>query len=146
MQDFSLQCMCLVAPQACGILVPQPGIKPTSPRLQAGLLTTGPPGKSLKWFIVDKKLITFFLTRQFKMKPSCLSWQRGLGQADFLESSPLPPPPFHIVLQPVPALLPNHMMNVYYYYYYYYFKFLQCCVAHDELLCLESCTSPSAAW
>ena len=33
---------------ACGILVPQPGIEPTSPALQGGLLTTGSPGKSRK--------------------------------------------------------------------------------------------------
>ena len=32
---------------ACGILVPQPGIKPTSPALKGRFLTTGPPGKSL---------------------------------------------------------------------------------------------------
>ena len=32
---------------ACKILVPGPGIEPTSPALQSGFLTTGPPGKSL---------------------------------------------------------------------------------------------------
>ena len=32
-------------PMACGILVPQPGIKPTSPALECGFLTTGPPEK-----------------------------------------------------------------------------------------------------
>ena len=37
---------------ACGILVPQPGIEPTSPALQGIFLTTGPPGKSL--------LLTYF--------------------------------------------------------------------------------------
>ena len=31
----------------CEILVPQPGIKPTSPAQQGGFLTTGPLGKSL---------------------------------------------------------------------------------------------------
>ena len=30
----------------CGVLVPQPGIEPTSPALQGGLLATGPPGES----------------------------------------------------------------------------------------------------
>jgi len=30
----------------CRILVPQPGIKPASPALQGGFLTTGPEGKS----------------------------------------------------------------------------------------------------
>ena len=29
----------------CGILVPPPGIEPTSPALEGGFLTTGPPGK-----------------------------------------------------------------------------------------------------
>ena len=31
---------------ACGILVPQPGIKPVSPAMQGRLSTTGPPGRS----------------------------------------------------------------------------------------------------
>ena len=34
-------------PTACGILVSQPGNKPTSPALQGRFLTTGPPGKPL---------------------------------------------------------------------------------------------------
>ena len=34
-----------VFPMAHGILVPQPGIKPTSPALEGGFLTTGPPEK-----------------------------------------------------------------------------------------------------
>ena len=33
--------------QACEILVPRPGIEPTSPALEDKFLTTGPPGKSL---------------------------------------------------------------------------------------------------
>ena len=33
-------------PVACGILVPQPGIKLVSPALEGGFLTTEPPGKS----------------------------------------------------------------------------------------------------
>ena len=32
---------------ACVILVPKPRIKPTSPALQVGFSTTGPPGKSI---------------------------------------------------------------------------------------------------
>ena len=35
----------LHCPETCGILVPGPGIKPTSPSLKGGFLTTGPPGK-----------------------------------------------------------------------------------------------------
>ena len=33
-------------PAACGILVPPSGVKPASPLLEGGILTTGPPGKS----------------------------------------------------------------------------------------------------
>ena len=36
-----------------GILVPQPGIEPTSPALQGGFLATGPPGNSLGIFDVS---------------------------------------------------------------------------------------------
>ena len=34
--------------EACGILVPQPGIEPAPPELGGEILTTGPPEKSLK--------------------------------------------------------------------------------------------------
>ncbi len=34
------------AHEACGILVPRPGIEPTSPALEGEVLTTGPPAKS----------------------------------------------------------------------------------------------------
>ena len=37
--------------EACGILTPRPGIKPTPNPLEAEVLTTGPPGKSLYIFI-----------------------------------------------------------------------------------------------
>ena len=37
---------------AYGILVPQPGIEPTSPALQSEFLTTRPPGKSLFIFLL----------------------------------------------------------------------------------------------
>ena len=40
----------LSCPAACGILVPPPGIKPTSPALE-GFFTTGPLGQSLKFFL-----------------------------------------------------------------------------------------------
>ena len=36
----------LSCPEACGILVPLPGIEPMSPALEGGFFTTGPPGKS----------------------------------------------------------------------------------------------------
>ena len=36
---------------ACGILVPEPGIEVSSPALEDGFLTTGPPGKFLIFYI-----------------------------------------------------------------------------------------------
>ena len=42
---------------ACGILVPRPWIEPTSPALEAGFLTTGPPGK----FPIPSLNISFLL-------------------------------------------------------------------------------------
>ena len=39
-------------PTACGILVPQPGIEPTSPALEGRFFTIGPPGKSLKRILI----------------------------------------------------------------------------------------------
>ena len=41
----SLRHVAFVAPTACGILVPQPGIEPVSPAMAGGFLTTVPPGK-----------------------------------------------------------------------------------------------------
>ena len=42
-------CFCLFffCYEACGILVPRPGIEPTPPTLKGNVLTTGPPGESL---------------------------------------------------------------------------------------------------
>ena len=74
--------MCgLSCPAGCRILVPRPGAKPpTSPALQGGFLTTGPPGKSLNTFLCFKQvkvfsphpqLATGFLTGMMS-KSSCL--------------------------------------------------------------------------
>ena len=38
----------LSCPMTCGISVSGPGIKPMSPALASGFLTTGPPGKPLE--------------------------------------------------------------------------------------------------
>ena len=38
---------------ACGILVPRPGIKPKSSKLQGGFLTTGPQGKSCLLLLIS---------------------------------------------------------------------------------------------
>ena len=51
----------------CGVLVPWPGVEPTSPALQGRFLTTGPPGKSLSSIflifavLVDEKSSIFYL-------------------------------------------------------------------------------------
>ena len=55
----------LSCPVACGILVPQPGIKLVSPTLKGGFLNPGPPGKSLDLFfslhhIVISDLLSVF--------------------------------------------------------------------------------------
>ena len=39
-------------PLACGILVPCSGVKPMSPTLEGGILTSGPPGKSQDGWIL----------------------------------------------------------------------------------------------
>ena len=51
----------LSCPAACGILVPLPGIKLTSPEMQDGFLTTGPPGKFwLKLYLIILELCILF--------------------------------------------------------------------------------------
>ena len=42
-------CGFLVAPWDIWDLISWPGVEPTSPALQGGSLTTGPPGKTLTW-------------------------------------------------------------------------------------------------
>ena len=54
---------------ACGILVPRPGIKPASPALEGGFLTTGPPGKLLL-LILDILNIVFPLCHSIFV-PQC---------------------------------------------------------------------------
>ena len=48
--------------EACGILVPRPGIKPVSPVLQGRFLSTGPPGGVLcmLWFLLWLCSLTTF--------------------------------------------------------------------------------------
>ena len=43
---LSIAALGLSHPEACGILVPWPGINPVSPALEGRLLVPGPPGKS----------------------------------------------------------------------------------------------------
>ena len=44
---YSAGCFFQPHPEACGILTPQSGIELMPPALEGGVLTTGPPGKSL---------------------------------------------------------------------------------------------------
>ena len=44
----------LSCPVECGVLVPQPGIKPVSPALESKFLTTGSPGKPIFVFYIDR--------------------------------------------------------------------------------------------
>ena len=64
----------LSCPAACGILVPRPGAKPpTSPALQAGFLTTGPPGRpSTHVFLCFKQVHVFSPHPQASWLPWCL--------------------------------------------------------------------------
>ena len=50
---LSLVAYALSCSAACGILVPWLGIKPTSPALQGGFLTTGPPGSPGIVFLIS---------------------------------------------------------------------------------------------
>ena len=73
---FIWLCGVLVAargPLACGTFIPEPGIKPTSPALEDGFLTTGPPGKSLSVLI-------------FKQQQAALSLVNGIRNRNDPES------------------------------------------------------------
>ena len=52
----------LSCPEACGISVPQPWIKPMSPALEGRFITTGPPGKSLEEILDAIPLLPLFVT------------------------------------------------------------------------------------
>ena len=63
--------------KACEILVPRPGIKPSSPALQAGLLTSGPSGKSLadSWLVDSTFLLCHHMAKRERVgarSPLCL--------------------------------------------------------------------------
>ena len=71
---------------SCGTwdLVPWPGIEPGPPALGARVLTTGPPGKSLKvlfqWLQMEFVFIFLFLTSFFENEFCCihLLWRETL--------------------------------------------------------------------
>ena len=49
--------------EACGILAPWPGIEPAPRALEVEVLTTGPPGKSLDYFLCYLWLQPLFLIK-----------------------------------------------------------------------------------
>ena len=55
----------LVAPTACGILVPWPGFEPVSPALVGRFLTTEPPGKSLRRVTFRHLIVTLVVLNLF---------------------------------------------------------------------------------
>ena len=54
----------LSCPMACGILVPRPGIEPSSLTLAGGFLTTGPPGKSPRRVSLEEPTLWELFTRE----------------------------------------------------------------------------------
>ena len=72
----------LSCPLACGVLVPQPGVKPMSFASRGGFLATGPPGKSHQWlcaFLSNRALAYVFNHYQ-------LLWSRDRTQVCFYVS------------------------------------------------------------
>ena len=67
----------LSRPMPCGILVPQPETEPTSPALEGGFLTIGPPGRSLnkKSFLTHLDLKQWILKELSTMSDSQLCQQ-----------------------------------------------------------------------
>ena len=63
----------LSCPAACGILVPWPGIKPTSPALEGRFFTTGPPGKSL-CSLLYRSICVFVSSSSLNICPQGLSF------------------------------------------------------------------------
>ena len=69
--------MGLSCPPACGILVPRPGIKPTTFALEGGFLTTGPPGKSLPSLKSSQQRVVVLTLQVEEEAPGGL-WKQGL--------------------------------------------------------------------
>ena len=54
-------CFMFFGPEACGILAPQPGIKPVRLALEGEVSTTGQPGKSWKGISLNRPLCSYYL-------------------------------------------------------------------------------------
>ena len=80
--------------EACGILMPPPGIEPTFPALEGGFLTTGPSGKPLLYFLNRQYLYMFQ-----KIKVQKMSWLSESSPSH--PSLPVPLPRGSNVLFPI---------------------------------------------
>ena len=60
----SVLCFVFFGPEACGIIAPWPGIKPEPPALKGEVLASGPPGKSLSFFLLIWKTFSNLLKYQ----------------------------------------------------------------------------------
>ena len=90
----------LNCPVACGILVPRPGIEPTSPALEGGFFTTGPPGKS-QFPVFEPHLLLSLPLCVFPCKTGFLLPGEGLQQFPFFSN--------HVFL--LPSNCHNSLLN-----------------------------------
>ena len=128
----------LSCPTACGILIPQPGIKPMSPALEGGFLTTGPPGKSpsgcFKIFslsMIFSNLIKICLDGFFCLFVYVIVCSFWLGFVEFLECKILwfiSNLEFFYFFYPLPFFLDSNYM------YIEYLKFLQRSLRHHSFI------------
>ena len=61
---------CCFGPQACGILAPQPGVKPISPALEGEVSPTGPPRNSPEVLLICQNFhifFTYFIVESFRL-------------------------------------------------------------------------------
>ena len=68
----------LSCPVACGILVPRPQNKPTSPALQGRFVTSGPPGKPPCWGIFHGSQASLLFPSLGRYQQGCMS-PKGWG-------------------------------------------------------------------
>ena len=79
----------LSCPVACGILIPWPGIEPTSPALQGRLFITGPPGKSLHVVLISTYKLRILcllreLTSSLLYSPALYSWRFSCSEVNLV--------------------------------------------------------------
>ena len=103
-------------PEACGILVPWPGIEPASPALEGKILTSGCPGKPLDSLLPSSEFFPRTPLGPMQVGPCwmsqnlqsylnhrwsqlCLEWRLQL----YLDHGPVHSPPHSVVIDQVSA-------------------------------------------